>query len=222
MERREFLKNATATSLASLAAVAAGTSVSAAPIPPSQATTPAPQAVTAIVTADSVHLKAVRFRADVTPPIGERIAYSLIEKPGDPIYVSGIVLDDGKTKAAWISCDFIYIRGESVARWKKAFAKIIGCPAENIMLHSVHQHDAPLILPEQFDEPGKHDMTVRPMTSATKAYCERTLASVCAAVQAAVKGPWTPITKVATAVQRVSGLGAARRLVDESGICVGV
>ena len=128
MVRREFLKNATATSLASLAVVATGASASGAPIPPSQTTAPVPQAATAIAAADSVQLKAVRFRVDVTPPLGERIAYSLIEKPGDPIYVSGIILDDGRTKAAWISCDFIYIRGKSVNLWKTAIAKIIGCP----------------------------------------------------------------------------------------------
>ena len=90
------------------------------------------------------------------------------------------------------------------------------------MLHSVHQHDAPLILPDGFDGDGEHSMTERAMTSASKAYCQRTLASVCQAVSNAVKGAWTPITRVATAEQRVSGLGAARRLVDESGICVGV
>lgn len=218
MRRRVFLKNATLGSIATLAGTATGAGVSAAPVSPTHSRPPLPQPVSG----SSTRLKAVRFRVDVTPPIGERIAYSLIEKPGDPIYVSGIILDDGGTKAAWISCDFIYIRGEAVNRWKTAIAQVIGCPPENVMLHSVHQHDAPLILPEQFDGPGERSLTAKTMTSASKAYCDRTVASVCDAVSEAVKGVWTPIVRIATAEQRVSGLGAARRLVDESGVCVGV
>jgi len=44
-------------------------------------------------------LKIVTFKVDVTPPVGEPLAYDPNEKVETPIYVSGIVVDDGKTRA---------------------------------------------------------------------------------------------------------------------------
>lgn len=168
------------------------------------------------------NLKAVRFRVDVTPPVGERIAYDITEKPGTPIYVSGIVLDDGTTRSAWISCDFIYLCGENVEQWRSSFAKIIGCPSDNIFLHSVHQHDTPLIYPQMYGPSDVKPPSTRPMTSASKSYCDSTLAAVSDTIAKAVAESWTPVAKVYTAEQRVGQLGAARSLVDEKGVCVGV
>ncbi|MDR2116982.1 MAG: twin-arginine translocation signal domain-containing protein, partial [Planctomycetaceae bacterium] len=111
-------------------------------------------AVQNVVSGNASGLKIVTFKVDVTPPIGEPLAYVPNEKVETPIYVSGVVLDDGKTRAVWVSCDYIYICGESYNKWVETIAEQAGTVKENVFLHSVHQHDSIRWAPEYNPKPG--------------------------------------------------------------------
>ncbi|MCL2119031.1 MAG: hypothetical protein FWH27_11450 [Planctomycetaceae bacterium] len=157
-------------------------------------------------------LKIVTFQVDVTPPIGDPLAYDPNEKIDTPIYVSGVALDDGKTRAVWVSCDYIYICGESYLMWTEVIAQQAGTVAENVFLHSVHQHDSIRWAPEYNPKPGEDGpLVVNPE------YCEKSLNDVSDAIAKAVSGPWQSVGKLLTGETRVGGLAANRRLVDENG-----
>jgi len=166
------------------------------------------------VAADSgdAKLKIVTFKVDVTPPVGDPLAYVPNDKVETPIYISGIVLDDGNTRAVWVSCDYIGIYGESFVTWTEMIAKQAETAAENVFLHSVHQHDSirfnPEINPKE-DEAGP--LAVNPK------YCEKSLKDVSEAIAKAVSGPWQSVGKLLTGETRLGGLAGNRRLVDENG-----
>ena len=161
---------------------------------------------------NSTELKIVTFQVDVTPPIGDPLAYVPNDKVETPIYVSGIVLDDGQTRAVWVSCDYIYICGESYVVWTEAIAKNAGTVTDNVFLHSVHQHDSIRWAPEYNPKDGEDGpLVVNP------AYCEKSLRDVSEAIAKAVDGPWQTVGRLLTAETRIGGLAANRRLVDEHG-----
>jgi hypothetical protein len=157
-------------------------------------------------------LKIVTFKVDVTPPIGDPLAYVPNDRVETPIYVSGVVLDDGKTRAVWVSCDYIYICGESYDRWVEAIAKQANTVKENVFLHAVHQHDSIRWAPEYNPKPGEDGPLV-----VSPEYCAKSLKDISEAVAKAVSGSWQSVGKLLTAETRLGGLAANRRLVDENG-----
>ncbi|MCL2709825.1 MAG: twin-arginine translocation signal domain-containing protein [Planctomycetaceae bacterium] len=157
-------------------------------------------------------LKIVTFKVDVTPPVGEPLAYDPNEKVETPIYVSGIVLDDGNTRAVWVSCDYLYICGESYDVWTEMIATQAGTVKENVFHHSVHQHDSIRWAPEYNPKPGEEGPLV-----VSPEYCAKSLKDVSEAIAKAVSGQWQTVGKLLTAETRVGGLAANRRLVDENG-----
>ena len=171
--------------------------------------------VSAMQTADAKNssgLKAVTFKVDVTPPVGATLAYVPNENIETPIYVSGIVLDDGKTRAVWVSCDYLYICGESYNVWTETIAKSADALPENVFHHSVHQHDSIRWAPEYNPQEGEDGPVI-----VEPEYCEKSLKDVSEAIAKAVAGPWQSVGKLLTSETRVGGLAANRRLVDENG-----
>ena len=160
----------------------------------------------------SIGLKIVTFQVDVTPPIGDPLAYVPNEKVDSPIYVSGVILDDGKTRAVWVTNDYIYICGESYVMWTEMIAKQAGTTTENVFLHSVHQHDSIRWAPEYNPKEGEDGPLVVSLE-----YCEKSLSDVSDAIAKAVAGPWHSVGRLLTSETRVGGLAANRRLVDENG-----
>lgn len=156
--------------------------------------------------------KIATFKVDVTPPIGEPLAYVPNEKVDAPIYVSGIILDDGKTRVAWVSCDYIYICGETYLAWVDAIARTAKTTRENVFLHAVHQHDSIRLAPEYNPKEGEDGPVV-----VTPEYCKKSLGDVTAAIEKAVGGTWQTVGKLLTGETRVGGLAANRRLTDENG-----
>ena len=157
-------------------------------------------------------LKIVTFKVDVTPPIGEPLAYDPNDKVDTPIYVSGIVLDDGTTRAVWVSCDYIYICGESYVTWCEMIAKQAGTVRNNVFLHSVHQHDSMRWAPEYNPKEGEAGPLV-----ISPEYCKKSLNDVSEGIAQAVSGSWQTVGKLLTGETRVGGLGANRRIIDENG-----
>lgn len=161
---------------------------------------------------EAVVLKVAPFKVDVTPPVGEPLAYDPNEKVDAPIYVSGVVLDDGSTRVVWVSCDYIYICGETYVRWCEAIAESAGTTRENVFLHAVHQHDSIRVAPEYNPQEGEDGPLV-----VTPEYCEKSLRDVTATVRKAVADDWQRVNRLLTGETRLGGLAANRRLVDENG-----
>ena len=167
--------------------------------------------------------KAIRFKVDVTPAVGLDLAYCPNNKVDSPIYVGGVILDDGATRVVWCTCDYIYICGETYEDWQRKIAEAAGCPPENVFLHSVHLHDSMRVAPE-FNPPAgavDDDGKPIPLEGSDPEYVAKSIGDITAEIARLVADDaWVPIAELKTAETRVGGLAANRRLVDESGKCV--
>src|SRR5438876_11115768 len=89
-------------------------------------------------------LKAGFAERDITPAIGS-------EQPGgygksyhrslhDPCKVRAVVFDDGKTKAALVGLDALFIHRQTTLNVRKAIAARTGMPQASVLLGASHSH----------------------------------------------------------------------------------
>ena len=103
----------------------------------------------------STSLRAGVARADITPPVGAiLVGFSDPERRAthvrDPLYATALVLDDGQTRAAIISCDLIYVH-PSVARSVGALVQVqTGIASDRVLICGSHTHSGPAAC----DHPG--------------------------------------------------------------------
>jgi hypothetical protein len=157
------------------------------------------------------------FAVDITPPVGHPIAYGVNEKVDSPLYLRGVVLDDGTSRAVLASADYIFLWGGAHHRWQRVLGRAAGARGAQVLLHVVHQHDSVMPAPEADDILVKHGFERR----LDPAYWRETTARVEEAVRRAgrpgKRGSWRRVHALATAERRVSGLASNRRLVGEDG-----
>src|SRR4051794_23069209 len=96
---------------------------------------------------------------DITPKIGS-------EAPGgygksyhrtlhDPCKVRAVVFDDGKTQAALVGIDALFIHRDTVKAVRKAITEKIGLPGDSILLAASHSHSSgPMagVMPGEYDD----------------------------------------------------------------------
>lgn len=96
---------------------------------------------------------------DITPKIGS-------EAPGgygksyhrtlhDPCKVRAVVFDDGKTQAALVGIDALFIHRDTVKAVRKAITEKIGLPGDAILLAASHSHSSgPMagVMPGEYDD----------------------------------------------------------------------
>jgi neutral ceramidase len=70
----------------------------------------------------------------------------------DDLYAHALVFDDGRTRAALVSCDLIHVDGHLAAAVRQQAAEATGIPAEHIMVAAVHTHAGPAGLRQGMDE----------------------------------------------------------------------
>ncbi len=157
------------------------------------------------------------FKVDVTPPVGAQMAYDLNKKVDTPVFIRGLILDDGTSRVVIVSCDFIGIYGQTWFDWRQVIADAAGTEEGKVFLHSVHQHDSMYIAPwmNEFLE-GRTEAAV------DVNYCRKTLNQLRSAVGSAAGGDWMPVRRILTAERRMIGLAANRRMIDENGRCSGM
>jgi len=93
----------------------------------------------------------------ITPSVGTPLdGYSqrqgLSTAVHDDLYARALVFDDGRTRAALVSCDLLGLDGHIVATARRHAAEATGIPAEHIMIATVHTHAGPAGLRQGIDE----------------------------------------------------------------------
>ena len=88
-------------------------------------------------------------RVPITPPVGiMQIGYFArdhgCEYVHDDLYATALVLDNGQTRVAWVTCDLLFLHAESVARIRQEVAQRTDILAEHIMLSCSHTHSGPI------------------------------------------------------------------------------
>lgn len=159
-----------------------------------------------------MNMKIGTFKVDVTPENGASLACGINGKVDSPIFIRGVIIDDSGTRIVLVSCDFIHIWGSAHEEMKKSIAKAAGTVAENVFLHSVHQHDSVRIALEQNAIYKKYNgVEITPLHYYKKINTDLELAVSQAA------NNLKEINGIATAERRISGLASNRRMLDENG-----
>src|SRR2546426_5341995 len=95
-------------------------------------------------------LRAGAARIEITPATHARLHISGYDEPGqieegvhDPLYVRALVVDDGRERAAIVTCEILYITNEMWEATSRRVSEQVGIRPQNLMLTAVHTHGAP-------------------------------------------------------------------------------
>jgi neutral ceramidase len=96
------------------------------------------------------NLRAGVAKVDVTPPPDTKVAGHVRETKGarDPIRAAVLLFDDGRTKAAIVTFDFLCAWDELVGSVRDSVSMATGTPRENILVATSHNHSGPGWLPD--------------------------------------------------------------------------
>ncbi len=86
------------------------------------------------------------FRCDVTPPLGHPLLGGWIEPAraiDDPLQALGVVLLGSGKPIVLCAVDWCGLRNDAHRVWRQALAEAVHTIAENVVVHCVHQHNAP-------------------------------------------------------------------------------
>jgi hypothetical protein len=95
-------------------------------------------------------LKAGAFAQDVAPEkfpisVNGNMADGQARGVNDPIHARCLVLDDGRTKLAFVVVDSCMIPRELVLDAKAQATKLTGIPADHVLISATHTHSAPTV-----------------------------------------------------------------------------
>jgi hypothetical protein len=88
------------------------------------------------------------FRFDVTPPVGHSLCGGWIrpvEGVDDPLEAIGFVLLGAGQPIVVCVVDWTGLLNEAHLAWRRALAEAAGTVPERVTVHTVHQHNAPLV-----------------------------------------------------------------------------
>ena len=95
--------------------------------------------------AEKGRLKIALFDVDATPPLGSQLTYDPMLKSGDlTLRAKGIVLIGDEEPIVLCAIDWIGISNESQDIFKEVMAEAAGTIPNRVVVHTVHQHDAPI------------------------------------------------------------------------------
>ena len=158
-------------------------------------------------TASALAVQIATFRADVTPPVGAPLCGGLVKPAAgvsEPLLALGIVLLSDEKPVVLCAIDFCEIRGADHVHWREVLAKVAGTTPERVALHSLHQHNAPLVdtaVQKLLPEIGVVDVVAT----------EKALAGVAASIVSALKTRQT-VTHMSTGEAKVAEVAGNRRV----------
>src|SRR5690606_13343748 len=88
----------------------------------------------------------------ITPPRGVPMAgyyhIRLNEGTHDHLYARSLVLSDGNTRAAIVSCDLIGMPREIATKSRQLIQERTGIPSDHVMISATHTHTGPVMSPD--------------------------------------------------------------------------
>ncbi len=160
-----------------------------------------------LVSTSALAIQIAPFRADVTPPIGAPLCGGLV-KPAtgvsEPLLALGLVLLSDEKPVVLCAIDYCEIRGADHIHWREVLAAAAGTTAERVALHSLHQHNAPIV-----DTAAQKLLPEIGIVDADAA--EKALQTVAAAIKSAIKTPHR-VTHIAIGEARVLEVAGNRRV----------
>lgn len=158
-------------------------------------------------------LRAAAFEADVTPKIGDPVAYVPARSIEDPLSARGLVLLGSGKPVVICAVDFIGIAGSGHDYWKNELARAAGTTPDRVTVHTLHQHDAPRMDPGASQLLTKADLGGRSFNDEFgRAVVARTADALRAAVLRA-----QPVTHIGVGEAEVEKVASNRRILGPDG-----
>ncbi len=89
-------------------------------------------------------LKVGVFAVDASPPIGSPLAYDPTKGVAHPLSCRGVVLVGEGRPVVLCAVDWIGIANDGQREFRQALAAAAGTGPERVVVHTLHQHDAPV------------------------------------------------------------------------------
>jgi hypothetical protein len=152
------------------------------------------------------------FEADVTPPPGTALCFSLVppgERVGDPLRARGVVLYPADSRPVVLcALDWLGIGNTSQQLWRRALARAVNTDPDRVAVHTVHQHDAP------GDDQSAADLLGIDNLISSRGFVQTARARVAAAAKAATPRQLTHVSAGRAEVERIA---SNRRIVSPEG-----
>ncbi len=100
-------------------------------------------------------MKLTSFQIEVTGLVGAPLCGGLLPISNgirDPQWARGIILEENKIRTVFCAVDYCEIGGRFYREWKKLIARAAKTNEDHVMLHSVHQHQAPFLRDDDYAE----------------------------------------------------------------------
>lgn len=155
------------------------------------------------------------FSADVTVPPGHGMMGGawLAKRIADPLEAHGIVIEGGGSRSVIVSVDWCEIRNQAYEAWQNALAQAVGAKPEQVMISTVHQHDAPVA-----DLAAERILRQRGLagTVCDPDFHQRALDRVLAAARMSLRD-LRPVTHIGTGTSTVRQVASNRRYLMPDG-----
>jgi hypothetical protein len=89
-------------------------------------------------------LKVGVFAVDASPPVGSPLAYDQNKGVVHPLSCRGVVVIGDGQPVVLCAVDWIGIANDGQVEFRQALAQAAGTDSNRVVVHTLHQHDAPL------------------------------------------------------------------------------
>lgn len=156
------------------------------------------------------------FANDVTPRLGHPLLGTRFRpavRVADPLEARGFVLQGGGLPIVLVAIDWCELRNDAFDRWRHVLAEAAGTTPQRVLVHSVHQHDAPYF-----------DLTAQKLLAASRLgglmcdadFHERAVQATAAALGAGLEKS-QPVTHLGIGQAKVQRVASNRRVVSPAG-----
>jgi len=165
-------------------------------------------------TASPARFRLATFRCDATPPLGETLVWLVkLETIKDPLWLKGVILEDGGQRYVLASLDWCLLCNESEWSFRETMARAAGTDASRVAIQCVHQHVAP------YADEGAHRLLDGAPDSPphlTTKFLDGLRARLGEAIGRAVE-KLEPFDRVGTGMAKVERVASERRLKGPDG-----
>jgi hypothetical protein len=158
-------------------------------------------------------LQLATFSVDATPPIGSPLAYDPTRGVAHPLTCSGIALLGSDQPIVLCAIDWIGIANDGQTVFKQALATAAGTTPDRVVVHALHQHDAPVcdFSTDRLLAERKIETTI-----SDAPFARQVIARAAAALHIAIQHP-QPVTHLGLGQATVENVASNRRVLGPDG-----